>query len=281
MKDDVTVSALSGAIGACIDGIDLAQPLSDENHTIIFDALMKHLVVFFRGQDLTDDQQLAFASRFGKLNVYPIHESRGLYQPLDFIEDTPESPPRTDLWHTDATFLAEPPDIAVLNMRKMPPVGGDTMWLNLYLAYEKLSDTMKQVVDTLKWEVHVGDSFKQTTTDLYGEDVYNKVADIYRGGQQPMVRVHPVTGRKALFMCGDYVKGVAGMHPAESRLLLDYLRSLLHDPNIQVRWRYQPYDVAMWDERCTNHRGLSDHWPAHRIVRRCTVGASRAKGPFD
>jgi taurine dioxygenase len=92
------------------------------------------------------------------------------------------------------------------------------------------------------------------------------------------VRVHPVTGRKALYMCGDYIKGITGMHPAESELLLRFLRSQLDDPNIQVRWHYEPYDLVVWDERCTNHRALSDHFPSRRLVRRCTVGAAVPAG---
>lgn len=278
--NELTVTPISGALGARVDGIDLKQPLSDEHYNTIFDALMQHLVLFFRGQDLTDDEHIAFAARFGEPNIYPTNQARGNRQPLEFIEDRADSPPKADLWHTDAAFLAEPPDIAVLNMRKAAPVGGDTLWLNLYMAYDKLSPTMQQLVDPLRFDVHVGDWFHDATVLQYGEEIYARVADQFRGAQHPVVRVHPVTGRKALFMCGDYIKGIAGMHADESKLLIDFLRAQLHDPNIQVRWNYEPYDLVMWDERCTNHRALSDHFPAPRLVRRCTVGAAKPKGPL-
>ena len=274
----VQVTPIARSLGATVTGVDLRHRLSDEDFTVIYDALMQHLVLFFRGQDLDDEQHLAFASRFGAPNVYPTTRARGLDKPIEFIEDTPDSPPKADLWHTDAAFLAEPPDIAVLNMRLTAPVGGDTLWLNLYDAYDKLSLPMQQVVDQLTWDVHVGDWFRDATVMQFGDEIYQRVADQFRGAQHPIARVHPVTGRKALYMCGDYIKGITGMHPAESELLLRFLRSQLDDPNIQVRWHYEPYDVVVWDERCTNHRALSDHFPARRLVRRCTVGSAAPAG---
>jgi taurine dioxygenase len=274
----VQVTPIARSLGATVTGVDLRQRLSDEDFTVIYDALMQHLVLFFRGQDLDDEQHLAFASRFGAPNVYPTTRARGLDKPIEFIEDTPDSPPKADLWHTDAAFLAEPPDIAVLNMRLTAPVGGDTLWLNLYDAYDKLSLPMQQVVDQLTWDVHVGDWFRDATVMQFGDEIYQRVADQFQGAQHPIARVHPVTGRKALYMCGDYIKGITGMHPAESELLLRFLRSQLDDPNIQVRWHYEPYDVVVWDERCTNHRALSDHFPARRLVRRCTVGSAAPAG---
>jgi taurine dioxygenase len=274
----VHVEPIARSLGAIVSGVDLRERISDDDFAVIYDALMQHLVLFFREQDIDDDQHLAFASRFGAPNVYPTTRARGLDLPIEFIEDTPDSPPKADLWHTDAAFLAEPPDIAVLSMRLTAPVGGDTLWLNLYDAYEKLSLTMQQVVDQLTWDVRVGDWFRDATVVQYGEEIYQRVADEFKGAQHPIVRVHPVTGRKALYMCGDYIKGITGMHQAESDLLLRFLRSQLDDPNIQVRWHYEPNDVVVWDERCTNHRALSDHFPSRRLVRRCTVGAAVPTG---
>ncbi|TML16644.1 MAG: taurine dioxygenase [Actinobacteria bacterium] len=274
----VEVTPIARSLGAIVSGVDLRSRVSDEDFGVIYDALMQHLVLFFRDQDLDDEQHLAFASRFGSPNVYPTTRARGLDLPIEFIEDTPDSPPKADLWHTDAAFLAEPPDIAVLNMRLTAPVGGDTLWLNLYEAYDKLSPTMQHIVDQLSWDVHVGDWFRDATIIQYGEEIYQRVADQFHGAQHPIARVHPVTGRKALYMCGDYIKRITGMSAAETELLLRFLRSQLDDPNIQVRWHYEPYDVVVWDERCTNHRALSDHFPSRRLVRRCTVGAAVPAG---
>jgi len=113
---------------------------------------------------------------------------------------------------------------------------------------------------------------------MYGPDYLAEVLKQFENVQHPLVRVHPVTGRPALYMCGSYMRGIVGMHPDESAALLSLLQSRLHDPNIQCRWRWQQHDVAMWDERCTNHRGLSDHYPSHRLIRRCLVGEGAPAG---
>ncbi len=264
---------LTPVIGARVEGLDLRHPLDEAQRAALHDALARHLVLFFRDQELTDEQHVAFASIFGEPNVFPTTAARGLDEPLEWIEDGPESPPKTDLWHTDVAFLAEPPDAAVLCMRETPPAGGDTLWLSLYAVHDALSPVMQELVADLEQDLHPGPDFEATTRRLWGDAVYRRVADRFQGARHPLVRIHPVTGRPALFLCGSYVRGIAGMRQDESDALLAFLRSRLHDPNAQCRWRWQAHDVAVWDERCTNHRGLSDHFPSRRIVRRCTVGA--------
>jgi len=264
---------LTPVIGARVEGLDLRHPLDEAQRAALRDALARHLVLFFRDQELTDAQHVTFASIFGEPNVFPTTAARGLDEPLEWIEDGPESPPKTDLWHTDVAFLAEPPDAAVLCMRETPPAGGDTLWLSLYAVHDALSPVMQELVADLEQDLHPGPDFEATTRRLWGDAVYRRVADRFQGARHPLVRIHPVTGRPALFLCGSYVRGIAGMRQDESDALLAFLRSRLHDPNAQCRWRWQAHDVAVWDERCTNHRGLSDHFPSRRVVRRCTVGA--------
>ncbi len=274
----ITVTPVTPAIGAVVDGLDLRTPLTDEQRADVHAALARHLVLFIRGQDLTDAQHIAFASNFGEPNVFPTTRARGLDEPIEWIEDGPDSPPKTDLWHTDVAFLAAPPDYAVLNMRETPPTGGDTMWASLYAAHDALSPTMQDLIGDLEQDLHPGPTFAATTTMMFGADVYQRVEDEFKGARHPLVRIHPVTGHPALYLCGAFVRGIAGLHPDESDALLRFLRSRLHDPNLQVRWRWAPDDVAVWDERCTNHRALSDHFPNRRVVRRCTVGAGVPMG---
>jgi taurine dioxygenase len=274
----IEVSPVTPAIGALVQGLDLRRALTDDQRADLLAALHRHLVLFFHDQDLTDAEHLGFASTFGTPNVFPTTKARGLDEPLEWIEDTADSPPKTDLWHTDVAFLAEPPDVAVLCMRDTPPVGGDTMWASLYAAYDALSAPMQELIADLELDLHPGPNFAATTISLWGEAVYERVAAEFAGAVHPLVRVHPVTGRPALYLCGAYIRGIVGMHADESGPLLALLRSKLDDPNLQVRWRWQPGDVAVWDERCTNHRALSDHYPAHRLVRRCTVGAGKPVG---
>jgi len=273
------VKPINPQIGAEITGIDLRGPLDADQLRELRTAILQHLVVFLRNQDLSDAEHQDAAAQLGVPNVYPVTRARGIEEPIEFIEDSAESPPKTDLWHTDVAFLEEPPEFAMMNMRLAPPSGGDTLWCNLYAAHDKLSPALQDFVAGLEQELHPGEYFRKTVELQFGPGIYEKVAEVCSGCRHPLVRVHPETGRRALFLCGAYVRGLVGLEQAESDLLYGYLRTLLEDPNLQCRWQWQLHDVAIWDERCTNHRALSDHFPAPRMIRRCTVGASRPMGP--
>lgn len=275
----IDVAPINPAIGAEVSGVDLRRPLDPEQLRELQAALLDHLVLFIRDQDLSDDEHIATAAQLGEPNVYTVTRARGIDQPLEFIEDSEQSPPKADLWHTDVAFLEKPPDFAMINMRLAPPAGGDTMWCSLYAAYEKISPKLRTFVDELEQDLHPGEYFRETVELQFGKGIYEKVAEECSGWRHPLIRVHPETGKRALFLCGAYVRGLAGLEPAESELLYEYLRTLVQDPNLQCRWRWRQHDVAIWDERCTNHRALSDHYPAPRMIRRCTIGASRPFGP--
>jgi taurine dioxygenase len=276
-----TVRPLTAGLGALVEGLDARKPLAGSTAAWLRQALLDHQVLFAHDQDLSDDEHIAFASTFGTPNVYPVTAARGIDQPLEWIEDDGASPPKADIWHTDAAFMPDPPDVAVLNMRDTPPVGGDTLWLDLYGAYQGLSPVLQGFVDGLTQDVHPGPFFKEKIEVQFGPGIYEKVAADFSGWRHPVVRVHPGTGRKALYLCGAYVKGITGMAPEESDVLYALLRQRLTDPAIQCRWSWQPFDLAVWDERCTNHRALGDHYPQHRLVRRCTVGTGRPAGPGE
>jgi taurine dioxygenase len=156
-------------------------------------------------------------------------------------------------------------------MRSPAPVGGDTLWASLYAAYDALSPMLQELVNELELDLDLGPS-ADAIGRLYGEEHQREVLARFELVRQPLVRIHPVTGRPALYLCGAFMRGIAGMHPDESAMLLALLQSRLDDPNLQCRWRWTQHDVAVWDERCTNHRGLSGHFPAPRVVRRCLAG---------
>jgi taurine dioxygenase len=279
---DVAVLPLTRSIGAEIRGVDLRQEADPETVAAIRHALLEHLVVFFRDQDITAEQQLAFASHFGEPMIpsgeLPPPEA-GIDPYFAVLEDTPDSPPKADFWHTDVAFARTPPDIAVLAMVDTPPVGGDTLWLNLYDVYDALSPAMQEVVSLLDLELDLGAPLRKAVVDMSGEAEYERMAASTPLMRHPLVRVHPETGRRALYLCGAFMRGIRGMDPADSDVVLDLLRGKLADPNLQVRWRWRQHDVAMWDERCTNHRANSDHAPGHRLVRRCLVGRDIPVGP--
>jgi len=265
----IEVDPLSSALGAVVEGVDLGTAIDETQAADLRDALTRHLVLFFRGFDVSEEQQLALASVFGP----PVSASVDPGENLQFVtlQDGPDSPPQSDRWHTDVPFVPEPPDVAVLSMRSQAPVGGDTLWASLYAAYDALSPVLQELVNELELELDLGTS-ADAIRRLYGDEYQREVLARFESVRQPLVRIHPVTGRPALYLCGSNMRGVAGMHSEESAMLLRLLQSRLDDPNLQCRWRWTQYDVAVWDERCTNHRGLSGHFPAPRVVRRCLAG---------
>jgi taurine dioxygenase len=274
----IYVEPLTAVIGARVSGVDATQPLPHGQADELRRAVLAHLVIFLHDQDLTEDQQLAFAANFGELNPGSI-DPRPNPNPSYFVnlEDTAESPPKADRWHTDVPFVREPPNFALLNMRITPPVGGDTLWASLYAVYEGLSPTFRSMIDALQLDLGLGAS-AATIRELYGEQYYNEVVVPFTSVQHPLIRVHPETGRRAVYLCGSFMNHLVGLHPDESATLLDVLQRRLDDPNLSVRWKWRPYDLAIWDERCTNHRAMSDHYPAHRRIRRCLAGSGTPLG---
>jgi taurine dioxygenase len=274
----IEVLPLTATIGAEVRGVDLREPLADAARDRIRDELLRHLVLFFRGQDLSETEQLAFSARFGPPLSAAVDPAAT--EPLLFVtlQDDVDDPPKADRWHTDVPFVARPPDIAVLNVRDAPAVGGDTLWASLYAVYEQLSPAMRDAIGGLCLDLDLGTS-RDLVRKMCGDEHFTTVVEPATFARHPLVRVHPETGRRALYLCGAFMRGISGMHQAESDALLGYLRSLLDDPNVQCRWRWERHDLAMWDERCTNHRALSDHYPRHRRIRRCLVGSDVPVGP--
>jgi taurine dioxygenase len=270
-----TVTPVTGAIGAVIDGVDLTAPLDEATVHAVRDALHAHSVLFFHGQDLDEDQQIAFASSFGTVAPYALTRMLGGDRLTSIIEDTADSPPDADGWHTDVSWVAEPPAYAVLNAKVIPPTGGDTMWASLFAAYDALSPVMQQLCDQLTVRHHAGADFHQRIERTVGKEIADRVDREFPPVEHPLVRTHPVTGRRALWVSGRFMDQIVGMHRDESDAFLGYLNGYVENPNFCVRWRWQPDDLAMWDEASTNHRALSDHYPQHRVMRRCTVEGTR------
>jgi taurine dioxygenase len=270
-----TITPVTGAIGAVIDDVDLTRPLDAATIAIVREALHEHSVIFFRDQDLDEEQQIVFASNFGTIGQYPLTKMLGGTSLTSIIEDTADSPPDADGWHTDVSWVAEPPAYAVLNAKEIPPTGGDTMWSSLFAAYDGLSPVMQGLCDQLTVRHHAGADFHDRIERTVGREIADRVGREFPPVEHPLVRSHPITGRRALFVSGRFMDQIVGMHRDESDALLGYLNRHIENPNFCVRWRWQPHDVAMWDEASTNHRALSDHYPAHRVMRRCTVDGTR------
>jgi len=258
------VTKLTRHIGALVENVDLRKPLSATAVGDIRSALYEHHVIFFRDQDITEERQIEFTKELG-----PIIQTFKRW--VNNIEDTADDPPAVDEWHTDFTTSPVPPAIAVLQSRIIPEFGGDTMWCSLRAIWKELSPAMKEFARGLTVQhgvkAHVLPHYQKTYPTMTAEEILAESQAVH-----PLVRTHPVTGEELLFLSKRFALQIRELSAAESRALLDHFESLMDDPNIQVRWRWRPYDIAIWDEPSTNHRALADHYPQHRLMRRTTIG---------
>ncbi|MEM7139806.1 MAG: TauD/TfdA family dioxygenase [Actinomycetota bacterium] len=275
----LTVTAVAGHIGAEVDGFDVRDP--EAAMPALLDALHEHGVVFIRGAHLTDDEQMALARCFGDPSLFPTAKIFGMTEPTATeIVDSADSPPRADYWHTDATWLAKPPAYALLTSVATCERGGDTLWASGWGIYESLSPAMQDWFCTLEVQ-HGNDSFIQGVIDKAGEeviekfDLVNRLRDEYPPVVHPLVRSHPVTGRRSIYWGGRFIRHVVGLEPAESDAVLQILRDKLEDPRFHVRWRWTEGDLAIWDEAQTMHRSAGDHAGQYRSVRRIEVDGGR------
>jgi taurine dioxygenase len=266
------IEKTDACLGAVVQGLDLRGPLTADVVEALRGALYDYQVLFFRDQDLSDDQHLDFARCFGQPNLYPIVEMLGIERPLEMVEDNEKSPPKADRWHTDVTWLADPPKLGVLSAQVIPPQGGDTLWCNTYEIYDALPKRLRERVESLEIQHVAGEHFLERVVAALGEEFIERFRARYGdGARHPLVRKHPVTGRTLIWLSGSFMDHVVGMERREGRALLDELMNFADDPRFTLRWKWRENDVALWDERSTMHRVDADHWPMHRLMRRCTV----------
>jgi taurine dioxygenase len=245
------VQPIAGSLGAEIHGVDLRQAVSDDTLAAIRAALLDHLVLFFPGQHLDPAQHRDFASRWGEMELHPFIPRVDGYP--EVVELRASGGYVADVWHTDVTFSERPPVMSILNMVTSPAVGGDTMWSNLYAAYDALSAPLRDLVDGLT-AVH--------TAKVYGHPETR--------AEHPVVRVHPETGRRCLYVNAQFTDRLAQLSRDESDLLLGYLTQFAVSPQFTVRYRWTEGTVAMWDNRCTQHFVLND-FVGERVIQRVTI----------
>ena len=268
----LVVRPVTGALGAEVSGVDLAAELDDEVTAELRQALNDHLVLFFRNQELSPEAQLAFARRFGPIEM-PLVDWEGAPAPGIMILDKMHGDRYTERWHTDQTYVENPPMAAILFATQVPSVGGDTCWANMYAAYDALSGPMRSMLDGLT-ALHM----PQFAPGLKDEPGVIFRFDESAAVEHPVVRVHPETGRKALFVCWPYTQRILGLESAESDALLAFLLNHVSAPQFQCRFRWEVGSVAMWDERSTQHCAVSDY-NERRIVQRCMIAGDRPFGP--
>jgi taurine dioxygenase len=263
-----------GVLGAIVSGLSLQEPLGNEASRELKHALAKYAVLFFRDQFIEAEQQLALARQFGELSLYPIERFFGSDVPgHQVIVDDAENFPGVDMWHTDVTWLERPPAIALLTCLEVPAYGGDTMWASTSAAYDALSPRMRQLLDGLEAVHSCHQSFVEIAERKSGiEGLGNRIKQAYPVLQHPLVRTHPESGRRSLYMTDRGVMhSIVDLPKSESDAILDFLDAHVAQPRFHIRWKWEPGQLAIWDERTTLHRGVSDHYPQRRVIRRCTV----------
>ena len=270
----MNIELLTPALGAEID-IDLGN-ITLQDAQAVYDALMAHQVVFFRNQTMTPEQHITLAGHFGEIDVpHPIYQNHPAIPAITVLENDADHPPDTNDWHKDLTFRESPPFISILYAKKVPETGGDTLWANMALAYDRLTPHLRTVLETLE-AVHDIGCFRndylgpESNIQAMNEGVHTNGAWVHR-----VVDTHPATGAKYINVNRSFTQHIVGMLKAESDRLLQYLYSHIDQPEHQVRFRWRDNSVAIWDNRVTQHYALADYLPGYRCMNRVTVTSDR------
>lgn len=268
----IEINRLGAHLGAEVTGVDLTAPPDAGTRDAILAAHAEHQVLVFPDQDLSGDQLRAFGAALGELTVHPFSTSEDAAPELIVYDNTPENPPlQTDVWHTDETFRAVPPMGTMLCSKIVPAIGGDTVFASMTAAYEGLSDRMQGFISGLE-AVHDFKPFKKLFGDSPAERKKRQYfEDLYPPVTHPVVRLHPVTGNKVLFVNPQFTLFIKGMEERESASLLDTLFHQAVIPEYQYRHRWRAAMVVFWDNRSAQHYAVHDYFPARRLMHRVTL----------
>jgi taurine dioxygenase len=278
MAAALDIRPVAGALGAEILGVDLARELDAETVAAIRRALLDHLVIFFRDQDLPPDRFLAFARRFGTTVEYPL--VKGIEGYPEIIRVAKLEHERVNfggIWHSDTTYLETPPMGTLLVAREVPPYGGDTLFANMYLAYETLSEGLKKLLQDLRG---VSSSAKADASKTREDRIRSDPTGSSRSeflAEHPVVRTHPETGRKALYVNVAHTTSFAGMTDAESAPILDYLFRHQTRPEFTCRFSWRAGSLAFWDNRAVQHNPVNDYHGYRRVMHRITLAGDRPR----
>jgi taurine dioxygenase len=273
---DLEARPVSAAIGATVGGIDLAADLGNAAVAAIGTLLDRHRVLFFEDQTLTPRQQRDFAARFGALHVHPLYPHDAEVEEIIVLYTHAGNPPDNDNWHTDVTFIETPPMGSVLYARQLPPVGGDTLWSNMVAAYRGLSDRLQRFLDGLAASHDFAKSFPPDRFVGPAEQAqWQQTRARHAPVIHPVVRTHPSTGEKCLFVNSGFTTHIVDLPRAESDAVLGLLFQHVAKPEFTCRHRWRVNDVAFWDNRCTQHYALADYLPHRRVMHRATIIGER------
>ena len=282
MSEVYNVRQLTGAIGAEVIGVDLRQ-LNSASASDLWGKLLKFQAIFIRDQDLTPEALLHVGKSFGQI-----------LKPHAGLTEVPEKPEvmlaetrdgegfgkYNTRWHSDVSFDEVPPSVSIIQAIKLPPQGGDTLFASMYAAYESLSDPIKEMIDGLQALHEGGPAFSWSLLDpasVDGKERLEQMKKEHPGAVHPVVRVHPETNRKALYINRSFTTRILGLSEVESRNLIDLLCEHSEQVAFQMRWQWAEGDIGMWDNRCATHCAVMDYGKAHRVMHRITLQGDRPK----
>ena len=271
-SDTIRIRPLTPRIGAEISGIDLSQPLGNERFQALHDALMTHQVIFFRDQEMGLEQHKAFGRRFGELHVHPGSPGpEGHPEILIIHADAKSKRIAGEKWHSDVSCDERPPMGSILHLHTLPECGGDTLFASMYAAYDALSDPMKSFLAPLT-AIHDGEQVYRGRYSHQGVDDRGKT---YPQAEHPVIRTHPVTQRKAIFVNSTFTTRIPQLSRSESDAVLQLLFEHVAKPEFQCRFKWEKNSVAFWDNRCVQHHAMWDYYPQVRSGYRVTICGDR------
>ena len=272
------VTPIAGALGAEISGIDLTRPLPDEDFASLHQAWLDYEVVFFRDQAITPEAHAALADRFGTPQLHEAYPHVDGYPQITILENDEANPSKIEKWHTDMTFRRRPPLGSILRARIVPETGGDTLWMSLSAAFDALSPAMQSFLVGLSAEHSFEHGFRESLAEPGGRE---RLADMVATNppvRHPVVRVHPVSGRRCLFVNSLFTTHIVELTPGESDALLAFLYAHMEREEFSCRFSWRANSVAFWDNRSTQHRPVNDYWPARRRLERITIDGDEPYG---
>ena len=267
----LTSTPIAPTLGATISGIDLSAPADDDVRRLR-SLLDEHLVLFFRNQRLSAIQQRNLAARLGDLYTHPFFPQERDAPGIIVFEHGEARKAAQNAWHTDVTYVATPPSMSLLYGEVTPALGGDTLWANMYAAFDALSLSMQSILKEMRAVHDFAKDFPPARFVTYGINVDHD--EIYASNppvSHPVVRRHAATGRYALYVNSSFTTHIEGLYPRESDALLRFLFEHVAQPEFQVRWHWEPGDVALWHNHWTQHYAVSDYFPERRRMRRATI----------
>ena len=270
---NLEVTHLTRAFGAVVNGLDLTEQLPQSAIDRLSELLVERKVLFFRNQELTPHAQRDFAARFGTLHIHPIYPVLPDLPEILLLDNHEAFLPDNDNWHTDVTFSKTPPLAGILAAKRIPAIGGDTLWSDSVAAFEALSEPMRRFLDGLTAQHSVAKSFppERWQSDPAFKERYERAVAKHPPVDHPVVRTHPVSRRKGLFVNEGFTTHINGIKPRESEALLKFLFAHAGQPEFILRWRWTAGDVAFWDNRNTQHYAVADYLPERRTMHRATV----------